>query len=311
MPVIKNQNYTKDDIINDYNKVKQILGKERLGRKEYLQNGQYTRNNIYKFFGEWNEFKVSIGEKPLVHKKVSKEDASKKAYELFEKHGKLTANIYRAEGYAQPVVDRIFGSFGKMMSSLNLPQEPIGKTRNLSNEDFLSELLSIQKKYGYVNPTLLSENSTIPLASFINRYGTFGEACLRANVFHVGQKSLWSDTGEAMKCFHKIAKIIEEPQFHTEITFNWLRNDKTGAPFSVDAFFPKNNLIVEYNGPSHYDESFWLNRVDGSIGLEEIVRRDSLKEQLCLINNFNILFVPDYNKDNIIELINEVLNTKN
>ena len=306
MPIIKNINYTAQDIIDDYQKVKQQLEKERLGRKEYLQNGQYTRQNIRKFFGEWNAFKVAIGERPLVHKEVSKEDASNKAYELFAKYEKLTAEIYRAEGYAQPVVDRIFGGFGKMMVALELPQQAIGKTKQLSDEEFLSDLFIIQKEYGYVNSTLLEKHSSIPRASFINRYGTFGEACLKAGVFHVGQDNLFSDTGEAMTAFHEVAKIIGEGEFHTEMTFDWLRNDRTGVPLPVDAYFPKNNLIVEYNGPRHYDARYWTTVTDAYVDLDEIKRRDKLKESLSRQRGFLFLTIPHYKKDNLEELIRNI-----
>ena len=307
MPYIKNRNYTAEDIVNDYNEVKENLGKERLGRKEYLTNGTYTRANIRKFFGEWNDFKKAIGERPLVNKKLSKEDVSLKAFELFEKHGKLTAEIMRTEGYAQPAIDRIFGSFGEMMKDLGLPQEAIGKTKQLSDEDFLSDLLKIQEEYGYVNTTLLEKHSSIPKNSFINRYGTFGEACLKAKVRHIGQNSIIRLYGQAMTAFNKVAQIIGDDYFHTEMTFNWLRNDQTNIPMPVDAYFENSNLIVEFHGPHHYDEEFWLNRTEFSNDFEETRRRDNLKKNLVSEKGIRFIEIYDYEKDDIAEVLKELV----
>ena len=305
MPYIKNRDFSKEDIIEDYEKVKRELGKDRLSREEYLQNGQYTRNNIAKQFGTWNGFKLAIGERPLMYKNVSKEDLVKQARQLYDKHGKLTAEIIRSEGYSQPVVDRIFGSFGNMMKELGLKQEAIGKTKQLTDKQFLSDLVEISKKYGYVNHVLLLKHSKIPLGSFINRYGTFSNACLLAGVYHVGDKSLWEDNGEAMTAFHEVADCLKSPKFHTEFTFDWMRNNETGFLMPVDAYFPEYNLIVEYHGPHHYEKDYWLNVGSKGVGLEEIQRRDLLKLNLAKENGLKIVEIPHFEKDNIINILTQ------
>lgn len=307
MPYIKNREYTAEDIIKDYGEVRERLGKERLGRKEYLTSGTYTRANIRKFFGEWNDFKKAIGERPLVHKKLSEEEVSEKAYELYEKYGKLTAEIMRAEGYAQPAVDRIFGSFGNMMTKLGLRQEAIGRTKQLTDEKFLSDLISIQRKYGYVNTALLSKHSSIPNNSFINRYGTFGQACLKAGVRHMGAESITHLYGQAMTAFKEISILMNDDYFHTEMTFDWLRNDLTNIPLPVDAYFEHSNLIVEFHGPYHYDESYWLHNTENSNGLDETMRRDALKKHLVIEKGIRFIEIYDYDQDNLADIIKELI----
>lgn len=305
-----NNGYTKEDLVSDYERVKRLLDKDRLGVKEYLRHSNYHFSAFTKKYETWNNFKNEIGERPLVHHKVSKEELDEKARELFNKNGKLTAEIMRRDGYAQSVVDRIYGSFGKMMKSLNLKQEAIGRTRELTDKEFLSDLVKISSHYGYANPTLLAKHSKTPLASFINRFGTFGNACLVANVYHVGEKSKWNDEGEAMMVFKQVSNLISEPKFHTEMTFDWLRNDETGFPLPVDAFFPQSNLVVEYHGPVHYDENFWLNQMNTSKGIDEYKRLDSLKERLCEENGVNIITIYDYEKDDVENIVSKNINCR-
>lgn len=310
MPIIKNKHFTKEIIIEDYQRTKLKLGKDRLSRKEYIANGQYTRPNIEKMFGSWNNMKKEIGERPLVNKKLSKKEVSKMANTLFEKHGKLTAQIMREEGYAQSAVDRLFGSFGEMMKELSLPQEAIGRTRELTDEQLLNELVKIEEEFGYVNFSLLDEHSLIPFATFINRYKTFGDACILAGVRHLGKDTIARPFGQANSVLKEISDFLEEDTYHTEMTFDWLRNDATAVPFAVDAYFPENNLIVEYHGPYHYDELHYVNRINGVESFEETVRKDDLKREIIKSKNITFLEIYDYERDKVKKLLEESLDVK-
>lgn len=296
---------TKEDFIQDYRRVQNLLSKEKINRNEYLSYGAYPRYYIEKLFGSWNEMKLSLGEKPLMHKRVTKDMVILSATELYNKYGKLTAQIMREEGLSQISVDKHFGSFSNMMDELGFEQASIGRTRSLSDDEFLKDLVFIEKKFGYVNSELLKLHSDIPLASFINRYRTFGEACLKANVRHIGQITINNLDGEAHETIKNISLLIGDESYHTELTFDWLRNDVTGSPLPVDAFFPEHNLVVEYNGPYHYAKDFWLNKEEGTF--EETQRRDSLKDKLCKDNGLNIVWIHHEEKDSLESLFKDFI----
>lgn len=301
----ENATITKEDIILDYRAVQKSLGKEKINRTEYLARGNYPRYHIDKLFGGWNNLKKELGEKILMHKHVTKDMISENARELYDKHQKLTAEIMRKEGFSQIVVDKHFGNFSNMMYELGLKQESIGLTRSLSDEKFLSSLLTIQEKHGYVNAELLAKHSSIPLASFINRYGTFGEACLKAGVRHIGKDTIAYYEGEAVTTIRQIAELLNDQNYHTELTFDWLRNDATGFPLPVDAYFPDKKLVVEYNGIYHYSRDYYLNKKYNSI--DETKRRDELREKLCKQNGFKMITVPYFDKDNLHKYFQEFL----
>lgn len=293
-------NLTKEDVIEDYRRVQTKLSKKNINRTEYLSHGLYPRYYLDSLFGGWNGLKTYVGDTILMNKGLTKEMIAEKAIELYHYNGKLTSTIMRDQGYSQIAVDKNFGSFSNMMKELGLTQEAIGATRNLSDEDFLSHLRKIQIEYGYVNATLLSKHSSIPLASFINRFKTFGEACLRANVRHIGQHSLMYPDGSSNVFLQKVSELLNEPDYHTELTFDWLRNPSTATPLPVDAYFPSKKLIVEYHGPYHYDENNWLNQ--GKQSIQDIQNKDRLKVRLAKDNGFNIIEYP-YDSNEPIESI--------
>ena len=71
-----------------------------------------------------------------------------------------------------------------------------------------------------------------------------------------------------------------------------------------------NNLkfsIIEYDGPSHYDTSYYMFK-------DSIVYCDIVKNNFCKLNNINILRVRDTDKkfvDNVVKFIDSIVVSKN
>lgn len=62
-----------------------------------------------------------------------------------------------------------------------------------------------------------------------------------------------------------------------------MRNDKTGRPLFIDAYFPNSRLAVEYNGPQHYEEVLMYANPNDT--LEDRQYRDKLKFKLLRQHN--------------------------
>lgn len=54
-------------------------------------------------------------------------------------------------------------------------------------------------------------------------------------------------------------------------------NDKTGQPLEMDIYYPDYKLAIEFQGEEHYKETSFAD----TSTVNEIIRRDKLKEQYC------------------------------
>lgn len=287
-------------IIEDYKTVKENLKTKKLSREKYLKEGKYTRSNIEDNFGSWTDFKKSMGEPLLVNYNITKKDIAEKAQHLYKKYGKLTAQIMRDEGYSQTLIDSRYGSFSEMMLSLKLNQEKIGRTRMLSDNSLFNILKNIERKHSYVNTSLVLNHSDVSIPTFINRFGTLFQACLLSNVVHMGEDCNKDNKNRLYNIYSKIKSMLGEKVFHTEVRFDWLISPQSNHVMSVDAYFPDNNLLVEYNGPVHYDENYWTYKINHDT-LDKQIERDQVKKNLCLRKGYNY-FVIDERKLNNLEI---------
>lgn len=64
--------------------------------------------------------------------------------------------------------------------------------------------------------------------------------------------------------------------------FHWLRNK---LPMSLDFFIPKYNIAIECQGEQHFENKEFTNN-----SLNQIIKRDSLKNQLCKEHDIKILY---------------------
>ncbi len=82
--------------------------------------------------------------------------------------------------------------------------------------------------------------------------------------------------------------------FEGQKSFDGLIGKKN--PLSVDFYVPDYNLIIEYDGEFHYLEEKHMNR-EGSF--ESQKRNDSEKDKYFKENNYNLLRIPFWAKDDI------------
>lgn len=81
-----------------------------------------------------------------------------------------------------------------------------------------------------------------------------------------------------------------------------------------DFYLPKYNLCIEYHGGQHYFPVDFggLGKICAKKDFYEIRKRDKIKEKYCTKNNINLLIIPYWEKDMILNIIeNEIKNLEN
>lgn len=99
----------------------------------------------------------------------------------------------------------------------------------------------------------------------------------------------------------KIMDYLKEKNFsfEREHSFSWQSNKL----FRYDFYIKDYNLIIEFNGRQHYEETGIF-----SMTLEENQRRDNIKIKEALNNNFNLLIIPFTQINNINKILDNWFN---
>lgn len=308
MEYVENNLSLKQLLIRDYHRVKNKLKLPTLDMKTYLSKGTFSQYYIHKGFGSWLGFKEFIGEGVEFQDKLDKEKLNKLSLHLYETKGKLTRKMLIDNGMPYSQVERHYGTFTNLMQQLGLIQEPSARGRNRRREDYIDNLLLLEHRHSYVNSHLATEDSPIPGSSYLRIFNTFGEACLEADVRHIGRQSILVPDSEAMNAIRVAAGVLNDNYYHTELTLDWIRNPKSGSPLPVDAYFPNSNLMIEYHGPQHYMDNHWHNSRGENESLKEIQYRDKLKKETIISKGINYACIYDYEKDNIEWILNNRIN---
>lgn len=75
---------------------------------------------------------------------------------------------------------------------------------------------------------------------------------------------------------------------------NILKNHKTGRCLEIDAYHPKMNVGIEYNGPQHYNfpNHIHPNTEDGRKAFDDGIERDNIKRKLCQDHGVKLVEIP-------------------
>lgn len=87
--------------------------------------------------------------------------------------------------------------------------------------------------------------------------------------------------------------------FDREVSFNWQSNKL----FRYDFYLPSYNLIIEFNGRQHYEETNIFTN-----SLEENILHDKIKIEEALKNNFYFLVIPFTQINNIKNILDKWFN---
>lgn len=96
--------------------------------------------------------------------------------------------------------------------------------------------------------------------------------------------------------------LLAEEVIENRGNFDWLRGDK-GTKLRVDAYFPSEKLVLEYNGVQHFKPNKLMDRRQGRA--EQRRRYTELRRKLIPKHGLNLLEI-NYNEP----LTEEYLKTK-
>lgn len=244
-------------------------------REEFCKANKRSSSTVRRLFGSWNDMLRECNVPVNMQKKVTKEDVKKEMLALYEKHGKLTAEIQRAESsYSQIVIDNLFGSFGAMMDQIGLREEKA--YQKYTDEELLESLRHLYSGFGYLDSKLIEQGAKATYQTYVARFGTCAQAVQKAGLIY-GHPGHGNASREAKQIIDIMAEILEERP-HVEFAFDWLRNDRGGV-LPVDAYFEKANLVVEYNGVYHYHHTPFMHQKKS---LQEVQTTDKKKRTAVL-----------------------------
>jgi hypothetical protein len=273
---------SKEDLVEDIKYVKETLGE--IKQESYLKYGKYSRAVIKRIFGSWNNMMKELGYEINMHKNVTKEDVYHDMLRLQEEYGKITSVIQREHGkYSQICIDNLFGSFTDMLNEFGFDKNH--EARGLSDKELLGRLMDIYNEHGYITSTLINKHSDIPYQTYLLRFGTMSKVYELLGVPNNATTACYFSSVEYEVGI--IADYLSENPI-SEWTCEELRNPYSNALLHVDAYFPKHNLAVEYDGQQHFEYVPFLHygEVDKWKKQQEI---DRVKDTLLISMNIAIL----------------------
>ena len=299
--------YSKKEIVQLYKEVIDYSNEPINKMSYFLENVGISSNDFYKNFKSWKSFNAYLKDPESYESKEEKEriKVANKALMLYKKHGRLTTSIMINGGVPQLTIARLFGSFKDMTDSLSIPLTKKGLSVHYTDEDYFANLVQLEDKFGYVNYTLINEHSSFTSTNYIRRYGTISEACFRARVRHIGNSTIIAPASQAIQTIREAGKVLKDNYYHTEVTFDWLRSKRSNRPMPVDAYFPYQNLVIEFHGPHHYNEKYFLynKKYKNKITFKEQKADDLYKKNILLKNGYRYVSVYDYESNDIKDIL--------
>ncbi|MEA2092273.1 MAG: hypothetical protein U9O83_07910, partial [Campylobacterota bacterium] len=84
------EDITSDELIAEYKKLKEYLGKKSLTQSDMNKKGKFSSSTYERRFGSWNKFLKHIGDSPNINTDISKKDLLNDYHRIGEKIGKVT-----------------------------------------------------------------------------------------------------------------------------------------------------------------------------------------------------------------------------
>ena len=78
-------------------------------------------------------------------------------------------------------------------------------------------------------------------------------------------------------------------------------------PLPFDFYISSLNILIEYDGEQHYNA---IDHFGGNKRLEITKNHDLIKTKYCKENNYNLIRIPYWEKDNIFNILNKEINNK-
>jgi len=245
--------------------------------KYYLKNGNFSGSRIYKIMGGWNKT-LNECEIPLSNPSlnVTKNDLIKEANVIFERFGYLNSELHRKNSkYSQKTIDREFKSFSKFIKATGIKTSRVHRAKDLTDIEILDELKLLYDKFNFLNCTLIKKEYSVSLTTLIKRFGNMSTIyqLLDIEVDPNSNCYFWR-ASNVIKIFSDYLK--EKPL--QEWTCPGLKNPETTNNLFVDAYFPLNNIALEYDSIQHYEYIPFMHKTYDNFIYRQ--NRDKIKNSL-------------------------------
>lgn len=285
---------------NEYGKVtNEIL-------KKY---GNVSSDTITRLFGSLKNgyLEAGISLNKGQRKMVSKEEIISEILRINLKFGYVSKPLFeKYSTYSPKIIQRIFGSFTNMYKELNISSHSSGRIP--SNKELIDECKRIFDEHKYLSYELIDKYSSISSTCFKDRAKKNNWNGINHYRKQVGCKIPELEWGESLssKCAIEKFTIALNEKPIKEMKFDWLINPNNNRHLRIDAYYPKNNIAIEYNGPQHYF-------VDGHYTMSEkdLINRkklDNLKYDLIKENGIKLIVIR-YSDKITKEYIQNKINT--
>lgn len=289
--------YPKEDVIEDALRIYNEHG--YIKQELYLRYGKYSKVVIRRLFGSFNQMLKELNIPLNVYKNIDEipnQSIINKMWELYNKHGELTAAIQRKEsGYSETIINRKFGSFNNMLRIMGLPLND----GSYSDDEVLYNMKLIYYKFGTLNTELIDKYGLVSSPTCIHRFGYIKDML---QLLHIEDVVSYKDSFGA-RCIENMLLYSFDYRFDKEKTWDWLVNPNTGHHLYIDFYIPELKLCIEFNGLQHYQYTSYFH--ESIEHWQTCVERDKIKERLVL--NHDMRFEVIKYDDDIENKLNKIL----
>ena len=150
------QRPTDDELITEFYRVKQLLGRDRIYAKDMDQVGKYSRACYIGHFGNWRKFLAHLNEN-MSRERISNNyliDEYRRVKEISGKEYITVKDFEKLSGHSFAIFYTRFGSWNKFLISIGETPSYRIDWDNLTNEELVNEYYSVRIKLNKKFPSI-------------------------------------------------------------------------------------------------------------------------------------------------------------
>lgn len=201
-------------------------------------------------------------------------------------------------GFSMHTIREKFGNLAqaKLAANLNAHKNKYQK------DEVVEKLKLIHNKYNGISKEILEKEQEIYVnhKTVVRLWGSFNNMYLEVfpdkNIKYFKQEQFF---------INKIAEWLNEQPI-LQCKFEWLTNPSTNKQFVIDAYFPKYNLAIEYNGIQHYKFQPYFHKTQEQFKYKQSI--ENTKLNLIKAKGINLIVIK-YNEsiDEVFKSISSFL----
>jgi hypothetical protein len=146
---------TDEELIEEFYRVKKLLGKDRIWDNELYKYGKFGRSCYTKHFGSWTKFLAKLNEN-LSRNRYSDKELVEEYYRVKKIAGKdyiSSVEFDNLSNYSRGTYFTRYGDWNKFLESIGETPKYNISLENVSNSDFVNDYLSVRKRIAKKYPS--------------------------------------------------------------------------------------------------------------------------------------------------------------